>query len=176
MVIRNTDAGTIKVTLPLFFVDVKQQPMNVLYDINRFSHTRVKVEKPYSYVLFSKCQICNYKKGFCNYIPRVVRCGEDHWSHKVCETKYLKVITQHSKPSRQVGKGVMFAHITADSNLQHLQAAQASTAFPVSTETPPAPGHTAPYILPPPTSIDSSTLPKRFLLLQVTLIYPSLKC
>lgn len=74
-----------KSPLPLFFVDCKKAVNNMdLYKIEYLLHTKIVVEKPHQRKGPPQCHRClsyGHTQGYCNHVPRCIRCGEEHSSN-----------------------------------------------------------------------------------------------
>uniref|UniRef100_A0A0A9YL51 Nucleic-acid-binding protein from transposon X-element n=1 Tax=Lygus hesperus TaxID=30085 RepID=A0A0A9YL51_LYGHE len=75
-----------KVSLPLFFVDLKPNKNNSdIYSLNRLYYTRIKVEPPKprrAVIQCLRCQSYGHTKNYCNQAERCVRCDSQHATEK----------------------------------------------------------------------------------------------
>jgi hypothetical protein len=82
--VHNIKRSSDKSPLPLFFVDLKIATNNMdLYKIEYLLHTKIVVEKPHPRKGPPQCHRClsyGHTQGYCNHIPRCIRCGEEHRS------------------------------------------------------------------------------------------------
>lgn len=70
--------------LPLFFIDLEPTDFSQgIYQLDSLLHTKIKIEEPYKPKIISQCQNCQaygHTKAYCGYMPRCVRCGNNHHS------------------------------------------------------------------------------------------------
>jgi len=73
-----------KIPLLLFFVDFEPTDhSNEIFKLESLLHTIIKIEESHNPNIISQCQNCQaygHTKVYCGYIPRCVRCGDDHSS------------------------------------------------------------------------------------------------
>lgn len=73
-----------KIPLPLFFVDLEIDENNSdIFDITSILYTKIKVEEPHKQRQIPQslnCQSYGHTKNYCSYIPRCVKCGQNHLS------------------------------------------------------------------------------------------------
>ncbi|KAL4143312.1 hypothetical protein QTP88_005658 [Uroleucon formosanum] len=73
-----------KTPLPLFFVDINSDTNNLdIYKIQFLLNTKIVVEKPHPRKGPPQCHICQtygHTRSYCHYVPRCVKCGEEHLS------------------------------------------------------------------------------------------------
>lgn len=83
---RQADNTIAKVPLPLFYVDLEQDPTSQnIYTLEKLYHTKVRVEKPFQkreIIQCSRCQKYGHTKGYCHYAPRCIKCGKEHSSYE----------------------------------------------------------------------------------------------
>lgn len=76
-----------KAPMPMFYVDLKQNPNNrEIYDINRFMHSVVVIEPPRKKREIPQCERCQrygHTQSFCSRPYRCVKCDSPH-SSKEC--------------------------------------------------------------------------------------------
>jgi len=70
--------------LPLFFVDLEPTTKsNEIFQLSSLLHTKIKIEEPYKSKTISQCFNCQqygHTRAYCGYLPRCVRCGDEHQS------------------------------------------------------------------------------------------------
>lgn len=95
--------------LPLFFVDLEAAEINKdIFALTSLLHTKVKVEEPYKQrhcTMFKLSRLWSYKK-YCLYLPRCVRCGENHPSTYYSESKIFSAkcsLCKEDHPSNYKG-------------------------------------------------------------------------
>lgn len=70
--------------LPLFFIDLEPTDFSQgIYQLDSLLHTKIKIEEPHKPKIISQCQNCQaygHTKAYCGYMPRCVRCGNNHHS------------------------------------------------------------------------------------------------
>lgn len=73
-----------KKPLPLFFIDLEPTDFSQsIYKLESLLHTKIKIEEPHKPKIISQCQNCQtygHTKAYCGYMPRIVRCGNNHHS------------------------------------------------------------------------------------------------
>ncbi|KAF0770386.1 Uncharacterized protein FWK35_00009743 [Aphis craccivora] len=79
--------------LPLFFVEVSQDPNNVdILNISSLLNTKVIIEKPHKKNLgppqCHKCQSYGHTQNYCYHVARCVKCGINHHTNECSKDRY----------------------------------------------------------------------------------------
>lgn len=73
---------TIKLPLPLFFVDLEKSDKSlVIFQLTSLLYTKIKVKelyKPRTISQYQNCQDYGHTRSYCGYPPRCVRCENSH--------------------------------------------------------------------------------------------------
>ncbi|KAF0746880.1 Uncharacterized protein FWK35_00026444 [Aphis craccivora] len=108
--VHNIKRTSDKSPLPLFFVDLKKATNNMdLYKIEYLLHTKIVVEKPFPRKGPPQCHRCmsyGHTQGYCNHVPRCIRCGEEHSSNECTmspESPAKCALCQGSHPANYKG-------------------------------------------------------------------------
>lgn len=82
-----------KTPLPLFFIDIDPKESDSdIFVITSLLHTKVKIEEPFKKRQIPQCQNCQsygHTRAYCAYLPKCVKCGEDHHSSTCLKSKDL---------------------------------------------------------------------------------------
>jgi len=91
--ITNVQHKTLKLNLPIFFVDLEPSELNKeIFHISHLLHTKVKIEEPFKkrdLVQCLNCQEYGHTKSYCAHSPRCVRCAEHHITSECTKPRNL---------------------------------------------------------------------------------------
>jgi len=77
--------------LPLFFVDLEPSNNNQgIYKLNRLLRSIIQIEEPHKKRLIPQCQRCqqfNHTKGYCNHLPKCLKCADNHWTQDCLKSR-----------------------------------------------------------------------------------------
>ena len=80
--VHNARHPVTKSPLPLFFVDLEQNPINPeIFKLQKLVCTNIRVEEPYKRKEIPQCHRCQevgHTKAYCHHEPRCVKCGKGH--------------------------------------------------------------------------------------------------
>ena len=80
--ITNVQHKTLKLNLPIFFVDLEPSELNKdIFHISHLLRTKVKIEEPFQkrdLVQCLNCQEYGHTKSYCAHSPKCVRCAGHH--------------------------------------------------------------------------------------------------